>query len=268
VVVSSSRERLLASSEAARRTRRVIWHDVECGVYRADLPLWRELAGVAEAQAGPAPILEIGAGTGRVALDLSRAGHRVTALDVDPEFLLALRERAGEAKVETVRADARSFELARRDFALCIVPMQTVQLLGGAGERVAFLRRARAHLRPGAVLACAIVTDLESFDCAAGDAGPSAELARFDGELYASRPTRVSVRMESIEIERERRILAAGAGAGEAPLAGELDVIELARVDPFELEHEGRQAGLTATPRRTIAPTEEHVGSAVVMLRA
>ena len=23
----------------------VIWHDLECGSYRADLPLWRELAG-------------------------------------------------------------------------------------------------------------------------------------------------------------------------------------------------------------------------------
>src|SRR5208283_2096223 len=45
----------------------VVWHDLECGTYRADLPLWRELA----RDAGVGPILEIGAGSGRVSLDLA-----------------------------------------------------------------------------------------------------------------------------------------------------------------------------------------------------
>ena len=47
---------------------KVMWHDVECGSYVADLPLWRRLA----AEAG-GPVLDVGAGTGRVALDLARA---------------------------------------------------------------------------------------------------------------------------------------------------------------------------------------------------
>ena len=47
----------------------VVWHDVECGRYDADLPLWRELAASARR-----PVLDVGAGTGRVALDLARAG--------------------------------------------------------------------------------------------------------------------------------------------------------------------------------------------------
>ena len=59
-------------------SRRSVWHDVECGGYAADLPLWRELAA---REAGP--VLDVGAGTGRVALDLARAGHDVTALDRD-----------------------------------------------------------------------------------------------------------------------------------------------------------------------------------------
>ena len=137
----------------------VIWHDLECGSYRADLPLWRELA-----ERYGDPILDVGAGTGRVALDLADAGHRVTALDLDSDLLRTLQGRAGDLQVETVCADARSFELSRRDFALCLVPMQTLQLLGDATERAAFLRCARAHLRPGGLLACAIVTELDPFD--------------------------------------------------------------------------------------------------------
>ena len=86
-------------------------------------------------------------------------------------------------------ADARSFDLDRRDFALCLVPMQTLQLLGGAAERVEFLRCARAHLRPGGLLACAIVTELDPFDIADGSPGPSPETARVGETLYVSQAT-------------------------------------------------------------------------------
>jgi SAM-dependent methyltransferase len=248
----------------------VVWHDLECGSYRADLPLWRELADVAGG-----PVLDVGAGTGRVTLHLGRAqaDRRVTALDLDPVLLGALRERAAGLDVETVCADARSFTLARRDFALCLVPMQTVQLLSGAAERVSFLRCAFAHLRPGGLLACAIVTELESFDLAAGSAGPSPETARVGDALYISRATSVRVLPRHIAIERMRRIVASGIGqsgerhpTGEA--AGERNVVELARVSASELEDEGSRAGLRPELAREIAPTDEHVGSTVVMLRA
>ena len=111
----------------------VVWHDLECGAYTADLDLWRELAG-----AGPPPgrVLDVGAGTGRVALDLAARGHTVTAIDLDTQLLAALRERARDAgaNVEAVHANARAFELARRDHALCLMPMQTIQLLPDRGR--------------------------------------------------------------------------------------------------------------------------------------
>ena len=69
-----------------------VWHDVECSRYEADLPLWRELA-----RDAPEGVLDVGAGTGRVALRLAYAGHAVTALDLDPELLRVLEARAAEA---------------------------------------------------------------------------------------------------------------------------------------------------------------------------
>lgn len=255
----------------------VVWHDLECGSYRADLPLWRELADSAAMEGATARILDIGAGSGRVALPLAREGHRVTALDLDGGLLDALRERAGDSHIETICADARSFELERDDFDLCLVPMQTVQLLGGSGERVAFLKLARAHLRSGGLLAVAIVTAVEAFDCADGDISPTPESAHVDGALYLSRPTRVRVLAGSVLIERERLIYhdhgPSPAGrprdrsSGAGPRA-ERDAIELQRLDADQLEREAGEAGLRPEPARMVGPTENHVGSTVVMLRA
>jgi SAM-dependent methyltransferase len=249
----------------------VLWHDLECGTYTADLPLWRELALAADTPAPSGRVLDIGAGTGRVTLDLARHGHLVTALDLDAQLLEALRERASGMPVETVCADARAFALNRRDFALCIAPMQSLQLLGGTAGRVAFLRSASAHLRPGGLLACAIVTELEPFDCTAGGLGPSPESVRVDGTEYLSRATRVRVGRRSIRIERERSVLPTehvGQPVTSAPLIREHNVVELDRLSVSQLQREGREAGLAAAGTRSIRATEEHAGSLVVMLSA
>jgi len=238
----------------------VVWHDLECGSYVADLPLWRELAERSSGGGHPARILDVGAGAGRVALDLARAGHRVTALDLNGDLLEALHERAGESDVEIVCADARTFDLSRDDFDLCLMPMQTVQMLGGASARVEFLCRARSHLRPGGLLAVAIVTAFEPFDCSNGDVGPSAEVARVDGAVYRTRAVRVCVLRESVLIERERRI-----GPDGEP---ERDAIELDRLSASGLEREAASAGLHPEPSLELMPTRDHVGSTVVVLRA
>src|SRR3954454_4409963 len=81
-----------------------LWHDLECADYREDLPLWRSLA----AEAG-GPVLDVGAGTGRVTLDLASRRVPVVALDIEPALLAALRHRATELSIETFVADARRF---------------------------------------------------------------------------------------------------------------------------------------------------------------
>jgi SAM-dependent methyltransferase len=239
----------------------VVWHDLECGSYRADLPLWLELA----RDAPDEPILDVGAGTGRVALELARTGQRVIAMDHDPELLAALRARAAdmdmEVDVQTHCADARSFALSEREeVALCVVPMQTVQLLGGAQGRLAFLRRARAHLRPDGLLACAIVTELEPFDCADGGPAPSPEETLVDGVLYRSQATRVEVGQQAIAIERERTT--------SVSRTTERDLIHLDRLTVAQLEAEGVAAGLHPEPARHIPPTADHSGSWVVVFYA
>ena len=154
----------------ARRRRRgmetlpmstIVWHDVECGGYRADLPLWRELA---TAEAGP--VLDVGAGAGRVALDLARAGHDVTALDRDAELLAELAARAAREglEVRTEQADAAGFALPGPPFGLIVVPMQTIQLLPGRAARAAFFASAREHLASGGLVALALAEELEPFE--------------------------------------------------------------------------------------------------------
>jgi SAM-dependent methyltransferase len=273
---------VVSDSAQTRLPAEVVWHDLECGGYRADLPLWDELA-----QASGGRVLDVGAGSGRVTLQLARAGHAVTALDRSEVLLAALRERAAGLDVEAVCADARSFALRRRDFALCIVPMQTIQLLGGAEQRIAFLRCAREHVSPGATIALAILGELDPFDCASGTIGPAAERAYADGLLYLSRAIRVSETTKLVEIERERRLMLPETDARSAPSASsaesvasadaraaasergpEIDLIELDRLSVGSLEAEGAEAGLHAEPALEIAATDEHVGSWVVMLRA
>lgn len=245
----------------------VQWHDLECGLYRADLPLWRELAEAARLEEHSATILDVGAGTGRVSLDLARAGHEIIALDRDPDLLDALRERAGKLAIETVLADARSFELTRHDHALCLMPMQTIQLLGGGEGRVEFLDRARVHLRPGGLLACAIVTELEPFDSELEGRGPTPETVRIGETVYASRALSVRLDRHTIRIERERTITSRSSTGVAQPATSERNVIELDRVSASRLLREGARAGLSDAGIRSIAATDEHVGSTVVMLR-
>jgi SAM-dependent methyltransferase len=229
----------------------VVWHDLECGSYAEDLPLWRELAAAAGG-----PILDVGAGTGRVALDLARAGHEVVALDLDPELLAALRERAGELPIETVASDARAFALGRQ-FALVLAPMQTVQLLEGRHED--FVRCAAAHLEPGGVLAVALANPPEY----EGDVLPLPDMLERDGWVWFSQPIAVRYVPDGMAIDRTREVVSPD---GERTIAD--DRIVLARLLPEDLEAAGALHGLSPLPRREIPASDDYVGSEVVVLRA
>jgi SAM-dependent methyltransferase len=234
----------------------VIWHDLECGAYTADVPLWRALG----AEFGD-PVLDVGAGTGRITLDLAQGGHRVTALDHDATLLGELAHRAVGLNVSTVHADARKFDL-EETFALIIVPMQTIQLLGGTSGRRDFLARAARHLRPHGGLAIAITESVEHFSLEEGLPLPVPDMRELGGVVYSSQPTAVREGSDGFILERLREAISP---AGERTT--EHDVVCVDRLTVHELEREARACGLEPTGTRTIDATGDHVGSQVVIFR-
>lgn len=240
----------------------VLWHDLECGRYTADLPLWGELA----RRAG-GPVLDVGAGTGRVSLPLAAAGHDVHALDRDPLLMAELEKRAAERglAVATTVADARELDLPGLRFALIAAPMQTIQLLGGTAGRESFLAAARRHLAPGGRIACALAQPLEGIEHEAGaetEPPPPDVLVR-PGATYLSRPVGVRAEAGGWVIERIREIRPRHGEPSAEP-----DAVRLDRLAATGLESEARAAGLLPDIRLEVPATDEHVGSTVVVLRA
>ena len=253
----------------APRPGPVAWHDCECASYAADLPLWRELA-----EAAGGEVLDIGCGTGRVALDLARNGHRVRGIDPAPELVRALAERAREQscersggqgpqnahRVEAIVADARSFALGRR-FALAIAPMQVVQLLGGPAGRQPMLTTVRDHLQPGGLFAAALADPFEGFDPETA-LPPLPDVREEDGWVLSSLPVAVRAADEAVEIDRHRQAV-----SPDGRLSEGVATIRLDSLDARTLAAEGRAAGFTPLEPRRVPETADHVGSTVVMLR-
>jgi SAM-dependent methyltransferase len=233
-----------------------LWHDLECGSYGDDLPLWRALASEADG-----PVLDVGAGTGRVTLDLAAAGAEMIALDSCAPLLEALACRADGLAVETVVADAREFTLRRR-VSLVLVPMQTLQLFGGPAGRAAFLHRALAHLQPGGLLAAALADAMDCFD-EEHDQPPLPDERVVLGVCYASRLLDVVDDGGRAALHRRRET----SGPGRRREARDV-IVRLDRVGADEVAAEGRQVGFRSEPHRFIAESERYLGSTVVILRA
>lgn len=234
------------------RDAHVIWHEVECGAYDADLELWEELAG----EHGGS-ILDLGCGSGRVALHLARRGQAVTALDSDTALVAALRERSVDLPLDAVVGDVRKLELGA-EFALVLLPMQLVQLLSGAAERAGCLHGVAAHLVPGGLVALAIV---ESMPEPVDGAPPLPDTREVDGWVYSSLPVDARVGDDEIRVRRLRQTV-----SPDGELAEELHEIGLRGLDAATLEGEAESVGLRPAGRRAVPPTVDHVGSTVVLL--
>jgi len=231
-----------------------IWHDVECGSYEVDLSLWEELA---ERRGGP--VLDLGCGTGRVALHLARRGHRVIGLDQDRELVLELSERAADLPVQPLCANALDFELDE-PVPLAIAPMQFLQLLRLPESRRRCLERIAAALQPGGLLAAAILARPPKVPD--GAPPPLPDVREVDGWVYSSQPIVFGgLTGSGLILRRLRQTVSPDGDFGE-----EWDEVKLLMVEPDELEAEAEAAGFAPAGRRLIPETDAHVGSAVVLL--
>ena len=109
-----------------------------------DLPFWLSLA---DREAGP--IVEWGAGTGRLAVPLAEAGHGVTAVELSGQMIEGGREKC--RSVDWVVEDMRSASLEQR-YGLAVCAFNSFLCLQSVDDALAFLRNARRHLVPGGLL--------------------------------------------------------------------------------------------------------------------
>jgi SAM-dependent methyltransferase len=211
------------------------------------------------------PILDLGAGTGRVALHLARRGHRVVAVDSDPELIAALGARAAalDLPVTAVSADARAFQRPAH-FGLIVAPMQLVHLLGGSVGRRMMLEAVAASLRPGGEFYAALLDDpLPPLGPPTAETPPPLpDVREIDGWIHSSLPVAIRIEDGSIAIERLRQLVSPG-----GRLTEEADLIRLDRLTPEMLESEAEASGLEPMPRLPIVETDDHIGSVIVRLR-
>ena len=233
-------------------TAAAIWHDVECGSYAADLPLWEELA-----ERCDGPVLELGCGTGRVALHLARRGHRVVGLDRDRELLAALESRAAQLPVGVLEADARAFEV-ETPASLVLAPTHLLQLLSGPAERAECLGCIAASLRPGGLLAAVIIEAMPEPD---GAPPPLPDVREVDGWVYSSLAVEAAIGPGEIVVRRLRQTV-----SPEGSLSEEPNEVRIATFTAAALESEAAAFGLVPAGRREIPATELHVGSLAVLL--
>lgn len=140
------------------------YYDLDVGDYDADLAMYQGFARRLEA-----PLLELGVGTGRVALVLARSGFRVVGIDSSPAMLALAQGKVGDAlagRLELLHADMRDFDLGQR-FGLILCALGGFCHLESVEDQLGCLACARRHLLPQGLL----VVDLPAFDPAAWEPG-------------------------------------------------------------------------------------------------
>ena len=93
-------------------------------------------------------LLDMGCGTGRLAVDLAALGHRVTGADPAAAMLAIARRRPGGQAVDWVRSSAAALALPAR-FDQIVMTGHVFQVFLTDAEALAALRNLRRRLAPG-----------------------------------------------------------------------------------------------------------------------
>jgi SAM-dependent methyltransferase len=110
------------------------------------------------------PVLELGIGTGRVAIPLARAGIQVHGIDASEAMVERLRSKPGGGEIPVTIGDFRDFSLDAT-FTVIYVPFNTFFSLLSQDDQVACFRTIARHLTTGGVFVMeAFVFDAGMFD--------------------------------------------------------------------------------------------------------
>jgi SAM-dependent methyltransferase len=98
--------------------------------------------------AGDGAALELGIGTGRIALPLSRRGVRVHGIDLSEAMVARLRAKPGAEPIGVTIGDFATTTVDGR-FSVAYLVFNTIQNLTSQEEQVACFQNVAAHLEPG-----------------------------------------------------------------------------------------------------------------------
>ena len=98
--------------------------------------------------AGDGAALELGIGTGRIAIPLSRRGVRVHGIDLSPQMVAQLRAKPGAEGIGVTVGDFATATVDGR-FSLAYLVFNTINNLTTQDGQVACFQNVAAHLEPG-----------------------------------------------------------------------------------------------------------------------
>jgi ubiquinone/menaquinone biosynthesis C-methylase UbiE len=171
---------------------------------RQDVRFWQ---GLARREGGP--VLELGAGTGRITMPVARTGVPIVGIDRSDAMLARAAVRAKRLprvlRPSLVRGDIRSLPFPKRAFKAVMAPYGILQSLTREADLAATLAEAARVLPRGGVLGIDLVPDLPAWD-------EYENKVRFRGVLdktskrTAGQPaTRITL-VESVRQDRRRKL--------------------------------------------------------------
>ena len=106
------------------------------------------VVGILAELAGDGAALELGIGTGRIAIPLARRGVPVHGIDLSEAMVARLRAKPGAERVGVTIGDFATTTVAGR-FSVAYLVFNTIMNLTTQDEQVACFQNAAAHLQPG-----------------------------------------------------------------------------------------------------------------------
>ena len=125
------------------------FYDLDYGDVDYDLAFYQNFA-----QRCGSPLLELGVGTGRVAIPLAKAGFQVTGIDVSPEMLAMTRAKLDknlQKRVRIVQGDMRQFDLGER-FNMAFYALRSFAHLTTTAAQIQSLECVKSHLAEDGLL--------------------------------------------------------------------------------------------------------------------